>query len=197
MDGSPPPNGQQQQAATQQIIAQQKIASDQIAAQQQTAEVSRKASQDLLISNQVAKGFEQLAGKETTMRLGGLYALEGVMNTSSEYHQSVLEVLCAFVREGTIGMIVNETPATDIQAALTVIGRRKEGAGRVDLSRAMVPRANLSRANLSGADLRGADLSGAFLFGAKLTQAELDQACGKPDALPPGLTLDKPCPPPR
>ena len=47
----------QQQAATQQIIAQQKIASDQIAAQQQTAEVSRKASQDLLISNQVAKGF--------------------------------------------------------------------------------------------------------------------------------------------
>jgi hypothetical protein len=24
---------------------------------------------------------------------------------------------------------------------------------------------------------------------------QLDQACGKPTALPPGLTLDKPCPP--
>ena len=31
-------------------------------------------------------------------RLGGLYALEGVMNTSSDYHQPVLEALCAFVR---------------------------------------------------------------------------------------------------
>ena len=123
----------------------------------------QQASRDLLISNQVAKGFEQLAGKETTMRLGGIYALEGVMNTSSEYHQPVLEALCAFVREGTIGMIVNETPATDIQAALTVIGRRKEGAGRVDLSRAIVPRADLRGANLSGADLSGANLSGANL----------------------------------
>ena len=28
----------------------------------------------------------------------GLYALEGVMNTSSDYHQPVLEALCAFVR---------------------------------------------------------------------------------------------------
>jgi hypothetical protein len=61
----------------------------------------QQASRDLLISNQVAKGFEQLAGKEMTMRLDGLYALEGVMNTSSEYHQPVLEALCAFVREGT------------------------------------------------------------------------------------------------
>ena len=27
-----------------------------------------------------------------------------------------------------------------------------------------------------------------------LRQPQLDQACGKPKALPPGLTLDKPCP---
>ena len=61
-----------------------------------------------------------------------LYALEGVMNTSSDYHQPVLEALCAFVRDGTIGMIVNEKePVTDIQTALTVIGRRKQGPGAV------------------------------------------------------------------
>ena len=41
----------------------------------------QQASHDLLISNQVAKGFEQLAGKKIAMRLGGIYALEGVMNT--------------------------------------------------------------------------------------------------------------------
>ena len=92
---------QQQQTATQQIIAQQQIASDQIAAQQQAAEVSRKASQDLLISNQVAKGFEQLASDKVAMRLGGIYGLEGVMNASEQYHQPALEGLCAFVRDGT------------------------------------------------------------------------------------------------
>ena len=36
-----------------------------------------------------------------------------------------------------------------------------------------------------GANLTAADLA--------LTQAQLDQACGKPKALPPALTLDKPC----
>ena len=84
----------------------------------------QQASRDLLISNQVAKGFEQLAGKEMAMRLGGIYGLEGVMNASEQYHQPVLEALCAFVRNGTIGMIVDEKPVIDIQAALTVIGRR-------------------------------------------------------------------------
>jgi hypothetical protein len=38
----------------------------------------QKDAQDLRISNQVAKSFEQLAGKEMAMRLGGIYGLEGV-----------------------------------------------------------------------------------------------------------------------
>jgi hypothetical protein len=37
------------------------------------------------------------------VQLGGSYALEGVMNTSEQYHQPVLEALCAFVRDGTSG----------------------------------------------------------------------------------------------
>jgi hypothetical protein len=241
----------------------------------------QQATHDLLISNQVSKDFEQLASDKITERLGGIYALEGVMNTSDQYHQPVLEALCAFVRESTTrekGPLTvlleafsaaprgtaekaNDKPPNDIQAALTVIGRRKPGDGDVNLTRAIIPGANLIRANLgdahlsganlsgaylgdadlhfaslsganpsdaglrvadlsganlsdadligahlSGADLRfanlgdadliSADLSGADLSGARgLTQAQLDQACGKPKALPPGLTLDKPCPP--
>ena len=61
----------------------------------------QRASHDLLISNQVSKGFEQLGSKEIVIRLGGIYALEGVMNNSDQYHQPVLEALTAFVREGT------------------------------------------------------------------------------------------------
>ena len=61
----------------------------------------QRVSHDLLISNQVAKGFEQLGNNKMVVRLGGIYALEGVMNGSEQYHQPVLEALSAFVREST------------------------------------------------------------------------------------------------
>ena len=176
--------------------------------QQQTAKrksirEQQKAAHDLLISNQVSKGFEQLASDKIEMRLGGLYALEGVMNTSEQYHGPVLEALCAFVRDHTIGKTVSEKqPATDIQAALTVIGRRAEGPGTLDLDNVSIARrqperrqperrqperrqperrrqpggANLSGANLSGANLSGANLSGANLSGANLSGANLSDA---------------------
>lgn len=48
--------------------------------------------------------------------------------------------------------------------------------------------AKLIRANLSNANLMDADLTGAR----NLTQHQLDKTGGKPRALPPGLTLDKP-----
>jgi hypothetical protein len=158
---------QQQQAAQQ----QQEAAQSQFLQQQ-------KAAHDLLISNQVSKGFEQLAGEKIEMRLGGIYALEGVMNdkTSPQYHQPVLEALCAFVREKTKEKTLPEKPATDVQAALTVIGRRLQGPGRVDLAYASIPGANLFGANLSGANLFQANLSSAILFQAILSDANLGNA---------------------
>jgi len=93
--------------------------------QQQAAREQLQAANDLRISNQVAKGFEQLTGDKLVLRLAGIFGLEGVMNASSDYYRTVLEALCAFVRDGTSSMSVGERPPTDIQAALTVIGRRK------------------------------------------------------------------------
>jgi uncharacterized protein YjbI with pentapeptide repeats len=49
----------------------------------------------------------------------------------------------------------------------------------------------LPKAILIGADLSNADLSGVT----HLDQSQLSEACGKPKALPDGLTLDKRCPP--
>ena len=159
----------QQQQTTQSQIDQQ-----QQAAQQQ----QQQAARDLLISNQVSKGFEQLASDKMAMRLGGIYALEGVMNWSErpeQYRGPILEMLCAFVREYTIGKTVFQKPAIDIQAALTVIGRRK-GQELPDLAQANIPGANLSGANLSGADLDSADLKSAYLSGANLSDANLSGA---------------------
>jgi hypothetical protein len=84
----------------------------------------QQSSRDLLISNQVAKGFEQLGSVQVVVRLGGIYALEGVMNISEQYQKPVLEALSAFVRDSTRTGTGYDPPATDVQAALTVIGRR-------------------------------------------------------------------------
>jgi uncharacterized protein YjbI with pentapeptide repeats len=144
----------------------------------------QKSSHDLLISNQVSKGFEQLgqAGSDkVVVRLGGIYALEGVMNTSEQYHHPVLEALSAFVRDGTKTGTGEGPLATDIQAALTVIGRRKLVGESLDLTGAHIPKANLfgadlSRANLFGANLDDANLDGANLTGANLNNADLSRA---------------------
>jgi Pentapeptide repeats (8 copies) len=130
----------------------------------------QQSSHDLLISNQVSKGFEQLGSNKPVVRLGGIYALEGVMNTSEQYRGPVLEALSAFVRDGTRTTTGDGPPATDIQAALTVIGRRKGfGIFGPDLSNSHIPKAllgafNLRNVDLSGADLRGADLRAAGYF---------------------------------
>jgi uncharacterized protein YjbI with pentapeptide repeats len=135
----------------------------------------QRAAHDLLISNQVAKGFELLGNKDSLQqRLGGIYALEGVMNDSEQYHQPVLEALSAFVRDNTQSVTGDSPPATDVQAALTVIGRRKVfGEGELNLVNAHMPQAQLRAANLAGANLRGADLRDADLQGADLRGADV------------------------
>src|SRR6516225_7391402 len=91
-------------------------------------------------------------------------------------------ILSAFVRDGTKTKTDAGPPATDIQATLTVIGRRTAiGTGLPDLGNAHIPKAilygaNLSRAYLSDADLRGANLRDAFLRGAFLRGADLSRA---------------------
>jgi uncharacterized protein YjbI with pentapeptide repeats len=155
-------------------------------------------SHDLLISQQVSKGFEDLGSDKLFVRFGGIYALEGVMNTSAQYHQPALEAVCAFVRDGTKDYKGDGPPATDIQVALTVIGRRHAGnfgsdltftnmsltvigkrhAGTVgvDLSGARIPRAYLFGSDLTFTDLSHADLSHADLSHADLTLANLSHA---------------------
>jgi hypothetical protein len=114
-------------------------------------QLTSEASRDQVISQQVSKGFEQLGSDKIVVLLGGIYALEGVMNISEQYHQPVLEALCAFVRDDTKADTNQRPPATDIQAAITVIGRRAAGTGVVDLTGS-----HISKADLRGANLRGA-----------------------------------------
>ena len=138
----------------------------------------QRSSHDVLISNQVAKGFELLGNKdkEPMQRLGGIYALEGVMNNSEDYHQPVLEALSAFVRVETKTETGEGPPPDDIQAALSVITRRKSGFKELPLflGKVHIPKADLGGTNLTRAYLNGANLTRAHLVGADLTRAYLN-----------------------
>jgi hypothetical protein len=168
-----------------QFLEQRDTAQKQIAVSQDQVRISQQqvqASHDLLISNQIAKGFEQLGSDKIEVRLGGIYALEGILRMpppdkmSPDYRQPVLEALCAFVREHTIEMTVAAQPTTDVQAVLTVIGRRPEELKSVDLSDANLSGAYLIGAHLSDAYLGDANLSGAHLIQANLVGTHLMQA---------------------
>ena len=123
----------------------------------------QQAAHDLLISNQVSKGFEQLAVGRGNEHV-------------SEYYQSVLEALRAFVRDSTAGKTVGDHPATDIQAVLTVIARRSPEPGDADLVKANIPGTHLGGATLNVANLLYGFLNGAASFGAYLISARLVSA---------------------
>lgn len=128
------------------------------------------------LTDRYTKAITQLASDKITERLGGIYALEHLMAESERDHGTVVDVLPAFVRERTSagqGMFPQQpehihqgprpayrTLATDVQAALTVLGRRPQRREAHPL--------NLRIADLCGADLAGLRLDHADLWGAKL-----------------------------
>lgn len=169
-----------------------KVTQDAALTSHKALEVSREGQ----IAERFAKAVEQLGAvdasgkKKLEVRLGGIYALEGIANESEGLHWPIMEEFCAYVRanaplkpqESTRGQ-KSPTPnphlAADIQAILTVEGRRDhkyEAINQVlDLRGTDLSGANLSGAYLSGADLRYADLSGANLSGADLSEANLSE----------------------
>ena len=155
------------------------------------AEDNVRVAQEGQITERFTRAIEQLGHEEMAIRLGGIYALERIAKDSEKDHGPIMEVLTAYVREKANklrpdALRVDERPPTDIQATLTVIGRREttgknRGNDPLDLSGTQLVRADLTDANLSGAILVEADLSRAYLertnlAGAKLLGANLSGA---------------------
>ena len=139
------------------------------------------------VTDRYTKAIEQLGSDKLDVRIGGIYALERVARDSARDHPTVMEVLTAFIREHSHepwpspdpgGREQQRSTRPDVQAALTVIGRRNTELDiqQIDLARAFLPGANLSFAKLAGADLREANLDGANLSFAKLAGADLREA---------------------
>ena len=145
------------------------------------------------VTDRYTKAIEQLGSDKLDVRIGGIYALERVARDSPRDHPTVMEVLAAFIRvhsheqwpppEPGNDAIPWRTTRPDVQAAVTVIGRRDSSSerrridlARADLSRADLSYANLSYANLSHANLSYANLSDAHLNGASFRGAHLNDA---------------------
>jgi uncharacterized protein YjbI with pentapeptide repeats len=131
------------------------------------------------LTDRYAKAIALLASEKLTERIGGVYALEHLVIESERDHDTVIEVLAAFIREQTTSATAHNeawndehhheggdgqlrVPA-DVQAALTVIGRRPRRPERNPV--------DLSMVDLCGVDLRGLNLDGVSLWRAKLRSA--------------------------
>jgi len=123
--------------------------------------------------NAGSKGTQLGTSKNLAIRLGGIYALERISRDSETDYPAVIDVFTAFVRENaplkgkeTIGKV-----KPDIQAILSVLGRRMRSYGKGESQRI-----DLSATNLSGADLVEANLAGANLTSSQLQETHLNRA---------------------
>ena len=130
-----------------------------------------RAQQQLTEQGQITERFgraiDQLGSDKLDVRLGGVYALEALMHEPHADERNIIEVLSAYVRDhpaSTAGpltlhrrgdLLPTRKLPTDVQAALTVLGRRPDPAHNTGI--------DLTGAHISGADLRGADLTSADL----------------------------------
>ena len=163
-----------------------------------------KAAEEGQITERFTRAIDQLGQNgpdKMAIRLGGIYALERIAKDSEKDHGPIMEVLTTYVQQNA--SVPREDPeredpeeerweeelplpTADIQAILTVIGRRETtGNNRrndpLRLTSTRLYGANMRGANLCGvrlnfADLREADLREADLRGADLTRADLTRA---------------------
>jgi len=156
-----------------------------------------QAQNDVAARSQVAdrftKAVDQLDGtgpEHLQARIGAIYALESLARDSPSDHPTVVEVLAAFIRStaskpgrrsfGNFDPCPDiDTPA-DVQAALTVLGRREtshdNSRGQIDLSYTCLRGVNLDDGRFAGANFRGVDLSHSTLVRTDLSGADLVQA---------------------
>jgi hypothetical protein len=179
-----------------------RVTQDNLRITQEAATKSQELTRQGQITDRFTKAIAQLGEQEPeklAIRLGGIYALERIARDSKRDHWPIMEILTAYVREHApwppkdIPLLADDLsptekspegkgqpqpkPAPDIQAILTVLGRRMHTYEQGEKDQWLnLQGTNLQGANLWGAYLEGADLEGAQLNKAKLWQAQLDRA---------------------
>jgi hypothetical protein len=173
------------QATKEGQVQQLKIEREELKNSQDAQEEQARIARSGQITDRFTKAIDQLSAigdENITKRLGGIYALERIARDSPDDHWTIMEVLTTYVRQYAPRKEAEQADpkpiSKDIQAILTVLGRRERGKkyiekGPLDLRFTSLYQANLTEAVLSGANLSGANLGGAVLTGAVLSGANL------------------------
>ena len=142
------------------------------------------------ITERFTRAVDQLGNENLEIRLGGIYALERIANESDKDYWPIMEILTAYVRKNSRFEVVGNKKAThismdiqanestkngvseikeipiDIQAILTVIGRRKH----------YLNEGKFNHLNLERTELRNAQFNETYLENATLVQLKLAAA---------------------
>ncbi|MCE3030618.1 MULTISPECIES: pentapeptide repeat-containing protein [unclassified Streptomyces] len=121
------------------------------------AEISREGQ----VTERYVSAIHLIASENTTEQLGGIYSLERIMRDSAKDHNTVVEVLAAFIRQHAKPTPDNIHSGDPVQAALDVLARRPEREEPFEI--------DLRRVTLSGCTITNADLRNANLYQAQLT----------------------------
>ncbi|NGY59976.1 pentapeptide repeat-containing protein [Lentzea sp. NEAU-D13] len=142
-----------------------------------------RIANETLSTDRFSRAVGHLGDPSVTLRLGGVYALTRLADSSDQDRLLVIDVLCAFIRtreHGTEGPGPVEPlrrRGADVQAALTFLANLPKESGRaIDLSGADLRGCDVVGARLRRADLSHARLDDAVLIGADLTDADLHGA---------------------
>jgi uncharacterized protein YjbI with pentapeptide repeats len=161
-------------------------------------QLSRAASREELQLTRFTRAVDQLGSKDVAVRVGGIYALGRIADESITDRASIADLLTAYVRRNApwppdptspfpADFPIDQLPhlsvrAPDIQAILTVLGRRTPSPAHpaiwtsLDLTGTDLRRSTLVGSNLWRARFRGASLAKAWLFKADLRGVDLSEA---------------------
>ncbi|MFI1973669.1 pentapeptide repeat-containing protein [Streptomyces wedmorensis] len=133
------------------------------------------------ITNRFNVAVQNLGSKTLDVRLGGIYALQRIMQDSTRDQPTIVAVLSAYVREHApdpkgAHTGVDHRPPTDIQAAVNVLAGRNpapDADAVVDLQFSDLRAVRLDHPRLGNADLAYSDLRFAVLSHADLSKAHV------------------------
>jgi hypothetical protein len=179
----------------------QRLTQESLESTRESTEENLRLTREGQITERFTRAIEQLGAtdddgnKRMEIRLGGIYALERIAKDSKRDYPQIIDVLTAYIRENAPwppkDPVANDDAEqadeallpSDIQAVLTVIGRRAHyfvetrDIKFVDLRRYFAHRdVHQFIVNLRNTDLRGGNLSDAHLEGAVLYEAHLEGA---------------------
>ena len=167
--------------------AQADAANAQAKATEEQAKANRHTEQGQR-QERMKNAIEHLGHESDSVRLGGAYELFHLAEDTKEWRQTVLDILCAHIRQTTGEDAYREAhkfkPSEEVQSLLTLLfvqehwvfkGRHINLKGSW-LNGADLFEARLAKANLTKAHLKGVELFGANLQKAKLTEANLQEA---------------------